>query len=59
MRPFRIAHGEALLDPASRPHHGCATTPKDRMLAAQVQLESLTVVTNDAAFEEFPVPVPW
>ena len=33
--------------------------PFDRMLAAQAQLESLTLVTNDTAFEEFPVRVIW
>ena len=33
--------------------------PFDRMLAAQAELESLTLVTNDAAFEEFPVRVLW
>ena len=33
--------------------------PFDRMLAAQAELESLTLVTKDAAFEEFPVRVLW
>ncbi len=33
--------------------------PFDRMLAAQAELESLTLVTNDTVFEEFPVRVLW
>ena len=33
--------------------------PFDRMLAAQAELESLTLVTNDSAFEEFPISVLW
>ena len=33
--------------------------PFDRMLAAQAELESLTLVTKDTAFEEFPVRVLW
>ena len=33
--------------------------PFDRMLAAQAELESLTLVTNDTAFGEFPVRVLW
>lgn len=33
--------------------------PFDRMLAAQAELEGLTLVTGDAAFEDFPVRVLW
>ena len=33
--------------------------PFDRMLAAQAELESLTLVTRDAAFQDFPVQVLW
>ncbi len=33
--------------------------PFDRMLAAQAELESLTLVTNDTAFGEFPARVLW
>ena len=33
--------------------------PFDRMLAAQAELESLVLVTRDAAFQEFPVRVLW
>ena len=34
-------------------------TPFDRMLAAQAELESLTLVTRDTAFQDFPVQVLW
>ena len=33
--------------------------PFDRMLAAQAELESLTLVTRDPAFQQFPVRVLW
>lgn len=33
--------------------------PFDRMLAAQAEMESLTLVTNDTGFAEFPVRVLW
>ena len=33
--------------------------PFDRMLAAQAELESLTLVTRDEAFQDFPVRVLW
>ncbi|WP_420619479.1 type II toxin-antitoxin system VapC family toxin [Candidatus Poriferisocius sp.] len=33
--------------------------PFDRILAAQAELESLILVTRDAAFREFPVRVLW
>ena len=33
--------------------------PFDRMLAAQAEIESLTLVTRDRAFEEFPVTTLW
>ena len=33
--------------------------PFDRLLAAQAELESLTLVTNDAVFGEFPVGALW
>ena len=33
--------------------------PFDRMLAAQAELESLTLVTRDEAFQDFPVQVLW
>ena len=33
--------------------------PFDRILAAQAELESLVLVTRDAAFQEFPVRVLW
>ena len=33
--------------------------PFDRMLAAQAELESLTLVTRDTAFADFPVRMLW
>lgn len=33
--------------------------PFDRMLAAQAELESLTLVTSDTAFADFPVDLLW
>lgn len=33
--------------------------PFDRMLAAQAELESLTLVTRDDVFQDFPVQVLW
>lgn len=33
--------------------------PFDRMLAAQAEVESLTLVTADSAFNDFPVEVLW
>lgn len=33
--------------------------PFDRMLAAQAELESLTLVTRDEVFQDFPVQVLW
>ena len=33
--------------------------PFDRILAAQAELESLTLVTSDEAFQNFPVQVLW
>lgn len=33
--------------------------PFDRMLAAQAEMESLTLVTKDTVFEEFPIRVLW
>jgi len=33
--------------------------PFDRMLAAQAELESLTLVTADSAFSQFPISTLW
>ena len=33
--------------------------PFDRMLAAQCELEALTLVTRDPAFQDFPCPTLW
>ena len=37
-------------------HHG---DPFDRLLVAQAQLEGLTVVTRDAAFDQYDIAVLW
>jgi PIN domain nuclease of toxin-antitoxin system len=37
-------------------HH---SDPFDRMLVAQAQLESLTIVTADRAFKPYGVPIQW
>ncbi|MDA1184678.1 MAG: type II toxin-antitoxin system VapC family toxin [Acidobacteria bacterium] len=38
------------------PHH---TDPFDRMLVAQAQVEGVTLVSHDRAFEPYGVPVVW
>lgn len=50
----RSHHG--LIAGALPPHHG---DPFDRMLVAQAQSESLTLVTNDARIAAYDVPVLW
>ena len=49
---LNFAHTEALRD---LPRHH--TDPFDRMLVAQAQAESLTLVTHDRAIEAYAVPV--
>lgn len=50
--PLRWAHAERSL--ALPLHH---RDPFDRMLIAQAQVEGLTVVTRDRAFDAYDVPV--
>jgi PIN domain nuclease of toxin-antitoxin system len=52
--PPAVEHYEALL-PLPR-HHG---DPFDRLIIAQAQVEGLTVVTCDAHFSAYGVPVLW
>ena len=40
---------------ASLPHHHA--DPFDRLLIAQAHLEHLTIVTSDAAFDDYEIPV--
>ena len=50
--PVRIEHAEAV--GALPPHHA---DPFDRLLIAQAQVEGLTIVTRDEAFEAYEVPL--
>ena len=50
--PIQMEHAE--LAGALPPHHA---DPFDRILIAQAQLESLTIVTRDPAFEAYGVPL--
>ena len=49
-----ISHTHALRVAGLPRHHD---DPFDRLLVAQAQLEGLTIVTADAAFERYDVPV--
>jgi PIN domain nuclease of toxin-antitoxin system len=52
MLPVTVAHAVAV---ATLPdHHG---DPFDRLLIAQAQLEGLTIVTSDTAFDDYDVRV--
>lgn len=51
-----ISHSHALAVASLPPHH---RDPFDRLLVAQAQLERLTIVTADRAFEPYDVPVVW
>lgn len=51
-----ISSAHALRAGALPPHHG---DPFDRMLVAQAQSQSLTLVTNDARITAYDVPVLW
>jgi PIN domain nuclease of toxin-antitoxin system len=50
--PIAIEH--ALLAGALPPHHN---DPFDRMLIAQAQVEHLTIVTRDARFQMYGIPL--
>jgi PIN domain nuclease of toxin-antitoxin system len=56
LRHLAVAHSHGLRAGSYQAAH---RDPFDRMLAAQAELESLTLVTNDSAFGEFPVLVLW
>lgn len=55
-RHLSVTHRHALRAGSYPSEHG---DPFDRMLAAQAELESLTLVTSDAAFHDFPVRTLW
>jgi len=50
--PLSILHAQTLNE--LPPHHA---DPFDRVLIAQAQVEGLTIVTRDAAFEAYGVPL--
>jgi PIN domain nuclease of toxin-antitoxin system len=52
--PLRIEIAHAILAGALPRHHD---DPFDRMLIAQARIEGLTLVTADAVFERYEVPV--
>lgn len=56
LRHLAVTHRHGLRAGSYPTEHG---DPFDRILAAQAELESLTLVTRDRAFEEFPVQVLW
>ena len=55
-RHLPVTYRHSLLAGGYTTPHG---DPFDRMLAAQAELESLTLVTRDPAFRQFPVQVLW
>ena len=56
MRHLPVTYQHGLRAGSYTAHH---RDPFDRVLAAQAELESLVLVTRDAAFQEFPVQVLW
>ena len=52
--PVMLRHAEQLS--TLPPHHA---DPFDRMLVAQAQVESLTLVTHDRQFSQYDVPLLW
>jgi PIN domain nuclease of toxin-antitoxin system len=56
MTPFPLTLRHALRAGSYAVAHA---DPFDRMLAAQAELENLTLVTRDPAFKQFPVSVLW
>ena len=56
LQHLAVTHRHGLRAGSYRTDH---RDPFDRMLAAQAELESLTLVTNDSVFGDFPIPVLW
>lgn len=52
--PITVAHAQAV---EGLPHHH--RDPFDRLLLAQAQAEDATIVTSDARFANYDVPVLW
>ena len=53
-RELPVTHAHAIAAGRLPPHH---RDPFDRMLVAQARLEGLTIVTGDARFARYEVPV--
>lgn len=51
-----VTHTHALRVATLPSHH---RDPFDRLLVAQAQVENLTILTSDRAFEPYDVPVRW
>lgn len=56
VEPLPISHTHALQVADLPPHH---RDPFDRLLVAQSQLEKLSLLTSDAIFEHYDVPLVW
>lgn len=56
LAPLDISHRHALRAGAYDVAHA---DPFDRMIAAQAELEGMTLVSNDRAFRSFPVAMLW
>ena len=56
LRHLSVTHRHGLRAGSYPSEHG---DPFDRMLAAQAELESLTLVTKDEAFKDFPIKTLW
>jgi PIN domain nuclease of toxin-antitoxin system len=56
IRPLPIAHAHALAVAELPPYH---RDPFDRLLIAQAQIEQMTLLTADRAFEKYEVRVLW
>jgi PIN domain nuclease of toxin-antitoxin system len=56
LRPLPITHQHALAVAALPYHHH---DPFDRLLIAQANLEGMTVITSDRAFEKYSVQILW
>jgi PIN domain nuclease of toxin-antitoxin system len=56
VEPLPVSHTHALQVADLPPHH---RDPFDRLLVAQSQLEKLSLLTSDAIFEHYDVPLVW
>jgi PIN domain nuclease of toxin-antitoxin system len=56
VEPLPITHAHTLRVAELPDHHG---DPFDRLLVAQAQLDGLTILTSDAVFAGYDVPLRW